>query len=110
MVSAILCIKDQKSSRSTLAAAQHIFLSTQGSAAQASSGHCTGPSTWLLLQGQLQALLIEGAATVLHVPVWMLVPGGHVWRTLVPHGLSEMLYMYQHSPSHCDTAEGKAKL
>lgn len=110
MVGAILCLKDQKSSRSTLAAAQHIFLPTQDSAAQASSGHCMGPSTWLLLQCQLKALLIAGATTVLHLPVWMLVPGGHMWRTPAPHGLSEMLYTYQHSLSHCGTGGGEAKL
>ena len=78
----------------SMAAAQHIFLPTQGSASRASSGHHVVPSAWFLLQGQLQALLIEGATTVLCLPVWMLGLGGHMWRTPAPQGLFEMPCRY----------------
>lgn len=77
-----------------MAAAQQVFLPTQGSTSQASSGHRTGLSTQLLLQGQPQALLIEGATTVLCLPIWMLGLGGHMWRTPAPQGLFEMPCRY----------------
>lgn len=77
-----------------MAVAQHVFLPMQGSASQASSGHHVVPSTRLLLQGQLQASLIEGATAVLCLPVWMLSLKGHMRRTPVPQGLFEMPRRY----------------
>lgn len=78
----------------SVAATQHVFLPMRGSVSQTSSGHHVVLSTRLLLQGQLQALLIEGATTVLCLPVWTLSLGDDMRRTPAPQGLSEMLCRY----------------